>query len=80
MHSRHFNDQELTKREKLNRLQKDQHDPFAITKFIRNFNTLTFRKQFDHLDKATLVNDATKIIISGRIMAIRQTFGVLQDM
>lgn len=75
---RKFNDQEIAKRDKLKRLQSG-NDPFKINKFVRNFNTQTFKEKFNQFDKEKLHEDKTKIIIAGRVMSIRQTFGVIKD-
>ncbi|GHU47948.1 hypothetical protein FACS1894218_3540 [Bacilli bacterium] len=76
---RKFNDQELAKRSKLEKLQKRDQDPYVITKFSQNFNSLSFKKEFESLTKEALHDNKTKVIIAGRVMAIRQTFGVLKD-
>ena len=46
---RKFNDQEIAKRDKLKRLQSG-NDPFKINKFVRNFNTQTFKEKFNQFD------------------------------
>jgi lysyl-tRNA synthetase class 2 len=79
MAARHFSDQELIRREKLSKLQKENKDPFVIQKFERNFNTESFKKQFEQFSKEQLHEDNTEILIAGRVMAIRQSFGVIQD-
>lgn len=76
---RKFNDQELAKRDKLKKLQDSNNDPFHITKFVRNFNSQTFKLKFSEFTKEQLHEDKTKILIAGRIMSIRQTFGVIKD-
>jgi lysyl-tRNA synthetase class 2 len=76
---RKFNDQEIAKRNKLKKLQDDQKDPFHLTKFIRNFNSQTFKSKFSQFTKEQLHEDKTPIIIAGRVMSIRQTFGVVKD-
>jgi lysyl-tRNA synthetase class 2 len=74
-----LNDQEINRRDKLKRLQDNNQDPFAIVKFERNYNTLTFKREFDKYAKEDLHENNTKIILAGRIVAIRQTFLVLKD-
>jgi lysyl-tRNA synthetase class 2 len=74
-----LNDQEIAKRDKLKRLQQQNNDPFWITKFVRNFNSSSFRQQFSQFTKEQLHEDKTKITIAGRVMSIRQTFGVIKD-
>jgi lysyl-tRNA synthetase class 2 len=76
---RKFNDQEQSKRNKLKQLQENHNDPFAITKFARNSNTLVYKKEFEKFSKEELHENHTKVILAGRIMAIRQTFAVLRD-
>jgi lysyl-tRNA synthetase class 2 len=76
---RHFNDQELAKREKLSKLQKEGNDPFLVQKFVRNYNCETFKDEFDKFSKEELHENTTKVLIAGRIMAIRQTFGIIKD-
>jgi lysyl-tRNA synthetase class 2 len=76
---RKFNDQELIKRNKLKRIQDQNNDPFLITKFDRNFNALSFKKAFDRFTKEELHESHEKIIMAGRVLAIRQTFGVISD-
>jgi lysyl-tRNA synthetase class 2 len=76
---RKFNDQEQTKRNKLKKIQKDNNDPFLITKFDRNFNSLSFKQAFDKFTKEELHEKNDKIIMAGRILAIRQTFAVIRD-
>jgi lysyl-tRNA synthetase class 2 len=76
---RKFNDQELNRRDKLKRLQEQKRNPFEITKFDRNYNTLSFKKEFDKFSKEELHTNESKISLAGRIIAIRQTFLVLRD-
>ena len=79
MDKRKFNDQETARRNKLSQLQKDKNDPFAIEKFKRNHNSASFIKKYDKFTKGELHENNDEIIIAGRIMAIRQTFGVIKD-
>ncbi|MDR1234671.1 MAG: lysine--tRNA ligase [Mycoplasmataceae bacterium] len=76
---RKFNDQEIIRRDKLRKLQDENKNPFLITKFKRNYNSLSFKKEFDKFSKEELHTNESKIILAGRIMAIRQTFLVLSD-
>jgi lysyl-tRNA synthetase class 2 len=76
---RQFNDQELAKREKLKKMVNEGNDPFLVQKFSRNYNSQSFKNEFDVFSKEELHENATKILIAGRVMAIRQTFGVLKD-
>ncbi|MDR3257490.1 MAG: lysine--tRNA ligase, partial [Mycoplasmataceae bacterium] len=74
-----FNDQELAKRSKLKQMQEDKKDPFVFTKYARNSNSLSFKNEFDKFSKEELHDNKTKVVVAGRIMAIRQTFAVLRD-
>jgi lysyl-tRNA synthetase class 2 len=74
-----LNDQEINKRNKLKRLQSENHNPFVITKFQRNFNTVSFKKAFERFTKEELHENNSSVILAGRVMAIRQTFGVIKD-
>jgi lysyl-tRNA synthetase class 2 len=74
-----LNDQEISRRAKLKKMQQNNQDPFAITKFERNFNTQSFKKEFEQFSKEQLHENFTKVLIAGRIMSIRQTFLVLKD-
>jgi lysyl-tRNA synthetase class 2 len=76
---RKFNDQELNKRNKLKKIQAQKNDPFLITKFERNFNTLSFKQTYDKFSKEDLHTKTDQIIMAGRVLAIRQTFGVISD-
>ncbi len=79
MDNRKFNDQELARRKQLEELKLQGCDPFKIEKFDHNFNSLTFKQKYDCFSKEELHEVKDKIIIAGRIMAIRQTFGVIKD-
>jgi lysyl-tRNA synthetase class 2 len=76
---RKFNDQELIRREKLKKLQQSNHDPFLITKFERNYNSLSFKNEFSKFSKEELHENTTKVVLAGRILAIRQTFVIIAD-
>lgn len=79
MDNRQFNDQEQIRRNKLINLQNQQHDPFAIERFERNFNAKTFKAKYDQFSKEELHSSTDEIKMAGRIMAIRQTFGLIKD-
>ena len=79
MDNRKFNDQEIARRNKLSELKKNNQDPFAIEKFERNFNTASFKEKYSPFTKEELHENQDEIKIAGRIMAIRQTFGVIKD-
>jgi lysyl-tRNA synthetase class 2 len=79
MDKRKFTDQETVRREKLQHLKDKQLDPFAIDKFIRNYNSSTLKSEFEKYTKEELHENTTEIRIAGRVMAIRQSFGVIKD-
>jgi len=79
MSIRKFNDQELARRNRLKELQQNNNDPFKNEKFVRNFNTKSFNEKYQDSTKEELHNSNDKVLIAGRIMAIRQTFGVIKD-
>jgi lysyl-tRNA synthetase class 2 len=74
-----FNDQEQIKRAKLQKLIEKNQNPFLHQKFERNYNSQTFKAEFEKFTKEELHENTTKILIAGRVMAMRQTFGVIQD-
>jgi lysyl-tRNA synthetase class 2 len=76
---RKFSDQEIFRREKLKKLYESQKDPFAIDKFIRNFNSQSFKDKYSEFTKEELHEKKDEIIVAGRLIAIRQTFGVIKD-
>lgn len=74
---REFNDQELIRREKLAQLQKENKDPYSIQSVKRTMNLGDFRKKYSKLKAEQHSKD--KHVLSGRVMNIRQTFGVIKD-
>ncbi len=76
---RKLNDQEVIRRNKLKVLQEQGKDPFSICKCESNFNSETFKCEYNKYDKETLHENKDIIKINGRIMSIRQTFGVIKD-
>lgn len=76
---RKFNDQELARRAKLQKLIEMGKNPFLIEKFDRTHTNKEFIDQYEKFDKDTLHNDQTEVRVAGRVMAIRQTFGVIAD-
>ena len=79
MSNEKLNDQQLIRREKLENLKKNYYDPFQITKFERNNTTKTFKEKYSLIDKEQLHDNTDKIFIAGRVLAIRQMFGVISD-
>lgn len=74
---REFNDQELIRREKLEQLQKDNKDPYSVQSVKRTMNLGDFRKKYSKLKAEQHSKD--KHVLSGRVMNLRQTFGVIKD-
>lgn len=79
MDNRKFNDQEQVRRNYLKELQANNNDPFINEKFVRNYNSETFKAKYDKFTKEELHESADKILIAGRVMSLRQTFGVIKD-
>jgi lysyl-tRNA synthetase class 2 len=79
MKERKFTDQELSRRSKLQNLIDKNEDPFLIQKFERNFNTKTFKEKYIDVEHDALHNCTDVVKIAGRIVALRQTFGVIKD-
>ncbi|WP_338956423.1 lysine--tRNA ligase [Spiroplasma endosymbiont of Polydrusus cervinus] len=85
MEKRNFTEQEQIRRDKLEKLVKDGHNPFIIAKFERTHTSNDLNKQFSHLSKEELStnNGKTTIKIAGRIKTFREagkaSFATLQD-
>ncbi len=78
--NRKFTDQELIRRAKLKELQDNNKNPYEIEKIKRTHTLNEFHKAFDKFSKDELEKKSLKdCIIAGRLMAVRQTFGVIQD-
>jgi lysyl-tRNA synthetase class 2 len=77
--SKELTDQEISRRNKLKNLIDEGINPFLIQNFKRNYNSLSFKKDFEKFTKEELHENKTEILIAGRIIAIRQTFGVIKD-
>jgi lysyl-tRNA synthetase class 2 len=77
--AREFTDQEVSRRNKLQKLIDEKQNPFLIQRFERNYNSLSFKKEFDNFTKEELHENNTVILVAGRVVAIRQTFGVIKD-
>lgn len=74
---RKFTDQELVRRAKLEELQKEGKNPYEIEGVKNTINTKEFLEKFSGLKEEE--HDSQEWTISGRIVALRQTFGVLKD-
>ena len=79
MDNRKFNDQEQVRRNYLKELQASNNDPFINERFIRNHNSESFKAMYDKFTKEELHESKDKILIAGRVMSLRQTFGVIKD-
>ncbi|BAC44634.1 lysine--tRNA ligase [Malacoplasma penetrans] len=73
---RKFNDQELIRREKLKNLQEANQDPYEIEKVSRTMTIGDFNSKFAKLKTHNTNNN---IKLAGRVVALRQTFGVIRD-
>ncbi|WEK82803.1 MAG: lysine--tRNA ligase [Mycoplasma sp.] len=76
---RKFNDQELVRRNKLKTLIENNQNPFLIERFNRNHTSKSVKEKYHQFTKEELHENHDEIIVAGRIMAIRQTFGVIKD-
>ena len=76
---RKFNDQELIRREKLQKLIDMGLNPYLNEQFIRTCSNKEFKERYAGFDKETLHENRDEVRVAGRVMAIRQTFGVIRD-
>ncbi len=72
---RKFTDQEQIRREKLKTLQKENKNPYSIQKVSRTMDLGEFHKKYKKLKKESKDN----VVLAGRVVAMRQTFGVIRD-
>lgn len=72
---RKFSDQEQIRREKLNTLQENNQNPYEVQKVVRTMNLGEFRNKF----KSIKHESKDKVKLAGRVVALRQTFGVIRD-
>lgn len=72
-------DQELARRQKLTRLIEKNLNPYVHERFERNFNSNSFKEKYQNFSKEELHENNDEIRIAGRVMALRQTFGKIQD-
>lgn len=77
--NRKFNDQELARRKKLQKLVQTGLNPYAIEKFERTHNSKSFKEQYNKFNKEELHENKDVIKIAGRVLALRQTFGTISD-
>ncbi|MCQ2748052.1 MAG: lysine--tRNA ligase [Mycoplasmoidaceae bacterium] len=76
---RKFNDQELARRAKLQKLIEMGKNPYAIEKFERTHNCQSFIAAYEKFSHEQLQTNNDVIKVAGRVMALRQTFGVISD-
>lgn len=76
-YTRTFTDQEQIRRNKLKDLQTDFTDPFSIESVKRTLNLGEFRSKYSKLKNEEHSKDIHTLV--GRVMNIRQTFGVIKD-
>ncbi len=76
---RKFNDQEQARRTKLQKLIEMGKNPYTIEKFERTHTCESFIKAYDKFSHEQLQENKDEIKVAGRVMAIRQTFGVISD-
>ncbi len=77
---RKFTEQELIRREKLSKLQDEQKNPYETEIVNRTCNLNEFNEKFAKFSKEELhENPSNKIVLAGRVMGIRQTFGLIKD-
>lgn len=72
---RKLNDQENNRRNKLSELQKNNSDPYQVESVNRTFNLKEFNKKYINLQDSC----SDQITLAGRVIALRQTFGVIRD-
>lgn len=72
---RKFSDQEQIRREKLKILQSQNQNPYEVEKVSRTMNLGEFKNKYKNLKEAK----KDKVKLAGRVVALRQTFGVIRD-
>lgn len=76
---RKLNDQEITRRKKMQELIDMDKNPYAIDSFKTTHSSQQYKDQYEKFSKDELHTNVDEIIVAGRVMAIRQTFGVIKD-
>lgn len=76
---RKLTDQEIVRRKKLQDLNDLGLNPYSIDKYIRTCSCYQFKNEYSPLTKEQLHENNKKYNLVGRIMAIRQTFGIISD-
>lgn len=73
---RKFNDQEIIRRNKLKELQENNKDPFAVESVKRTMNLAEFIEKYKNI---TTHDKSISIKVAGRVMALREPFGLIKD-
>ncbi|MBU3831052.1 MAG: lysine--tRNA ligase, partial [Candidatus Ureaplasma intestinipullorum] len=77
---RKFSEQELIRRENLKKLQEANKNPYQTEIVDRTYSLAEFNHAFEHKSKEELHDNPTsEITLAGRVMGIRQTFGIIKD-
>ena len=77
---RKFSDQELIRRNHLQELKDQNKNPFLATKVERSMSLKDFAEEYKNFSKEELHNmDLKKVTLAGRLIGVRQTFGIIQD-
>lgn len=76
---RKLTDQEIIRRKKLQDLNTLNLNPYCIDKYNRTCSCAQFKSKYLPLTKEQLHENTQKYNLAGRVMAIRQTFGVISD-
>ncbi|WP_033160088.1 lysine--tRNA ligase [Mycoplasmoides alvi] len=74
-----LSDQEKIRLSKLNELQKNNCNPYEITKVERTHDSKTFKEQYSQFSKVDLESSKDTIVLAGRVVGIRHTFILIQD-
>lgn len=77
--SQKLSDQEQVRLSKLEELQKNDLNPYEVTKVERTHNAKTFKEAFDKFSKEELHETKTEVVLAGRVVGLRRTFVVIQD-
>ncbi|WP_031488841.1 lysine--tRNA ligase [Ureaplasma canigenitalium] len=78
--NRKFTEQEIIRRNTLEKLFSNNEDPYLTSKIARSSDLKTFKEQYINFSKDELHDMNIKpVTLAGRLMNVRQTFGVIQD-
>ena len=76
---RKLSDQEVVRRKKLQELNDLGLNPYHIDKYLRSCSCCQFKDKYLSFTKEQLHGNSHQYNLAGRIMAIRQTFGIISD-